>query len=91
VFTADPSERGRGCRTQNKLEEEEEEKQATKSNMNAVSGRVNELAERREEAQRKLSDARRALKRAAIERQTAENKVSVGLTFLSQHAGWGLV
>jgi hypothetical protein len=45
--------------------------------MDAVSGRVNELAERKQEADRELSGARRALKRATIERQTAENKVSL--------------
>ena len=66
-----------GCEKQKKLEEEEVEKQVTKSDMDAVSGRVNELAERKQEADRELSGARRALKRATIERQTAENKVSL--------------
>jgi len=68
---------GMGCEKQEKLEEEEVEKQVTKSDMDAVSGRVNELAERKQEADRELSGARRALKRATIERQTAENKVSL--------------
>lgn len=59
--------------------------------MDAVSGRVNELAERRQEADRELSGARRALKRATIERQTAENKVRLSLAFFSPPDGSDLV